>query len=338
MHVRVGQLEHHRTAREAGDHLPVPLHDRACPSSARADVVVLSAEVVHELLVALLRVHASSLRPDFEKPSVLERKEARSRSEAGPGAPALRSGSRPCRRGAACFGRHDQRFLNRPAAVRRRILGVEAGRDAAEVVGKAAARSVEVEVAQLLRRLAFRKAWTTSGGATTSEPAGEQAPPARRRARPSARRRARRRGRCGAGGRGGRRRRVPGPNRVHVDDSTSRSQRISTRRSSESPTTSPSPGTRRIGWPTSSSTAHSAYSFLDGASHPEELALRAAELGYEALALTDHEGVYGSLELAHAAKLVGVRPITGAEVTLVGGSHVTCSSSRPRGTRTSAGC
>ena len=68
---------------------------------------------------------------------------------------------------------------------------------------------------------------------------------------------------------------------------------------------------------------HSAYSFLDGASHPEELALRAAELGYEALALTDHEGVYGSLELAHAAKLVGVRPITGAEVTLHGGSHVT---------------
>jgi len=69
--------------------------------------------------------------------------------------------------------------------------------------------------------------------------------------------------------------------------------------------------------------AHSAYSFLDGASHPEELVLRAAELGYEALALTDHDGVYGSLEFAHAAKLAGVRPITGAEVTLVGGSHVT---------------
>jgi error-prone DNA polymerase len=69
--------------------------------------------------------------------------------------------------------------------------------------------------------------------------------------------------------------------------------------------------------------AHSAYSFLDGASHPEELALRAAELGYEALALTDHDGVFGSLELAHAAKLAGVRAITGAEVTLVGGSHVT---------------
>src|SRR6476620_7066613 len=69
--------------------------------------------------------------------------------------------------------------------------------------------------------------------------------------------------------------------------------------------------------------AHSAYSFLDGASLPEELAARAAELGYEALALTDHDGVYGSLEFAHAAKAFGVRPITGAEVTLNDGSHVT---------------
>jgi len=69
--------------------------------------------------------------------------------------------------------------------------------------------------------------------------------------------------------------------------------------------------------------AHSAYSFLDGASLPEELAARAAELGYEALALTDHDGVYGSLEFAHAAKAFGVRPITGAEVTLRDGSHVT---------------
>jgi error-prone DNA polymerase len=69
--------------------------------------------------------------------------------------------------------------------------------------------------------------------------------------------------------------------------------------------------------------AHSAYSFLDGASLPEELAARAAELGYDALALTDHDGVYGSLEFAHAAKHFDVRPITGAEVTLEGNSHVT---------------
>jgi error-prone DNA polymerase len=68
---------------------------------------------------------------------------------------------------------------------------------------------------------------------------------------------------------------------------------------------------------------HSAYSFLDGASQPEELAARAAELGYEALALTDHDGLYGSLEFAHAAKAFGVRPITGAEVTLDSGAHIT---------------
>src|SRR5947207_3876903 len=69
--------------------------------------------------------------------------------------------------------------------------------------------------------------------------------------------------------------------------------------------------------------AHSSYSFLDGASLPEELAVQAAELGYPALALTDHDGVYGSLEFAHAAKHFGVRPLTGAEVTLADRSHVT---------------
>ena len=76
--------------------------------------------------------------------------------------------------------------------------------------------------------------------------------------------------------------------------------------------------------------AHSAYSFLDGASLPEELAARAAELGYDALALTDHDGVYGSLEFAHAAKHIGLRAITGAEVTLSGGAHITllCESRR----------
>src|SRR6476620_419987 len=75
---------------------------------------------------------------------------------------------------------------------------------------------------------------------------------------------------------------------------------------------------------------HSAYSFLDGASHPEELAARAAALGYPSLALTDHDGVYGSPEFAHAAKHAGIRPITAAEVTIEGASHVTllCESGR----------
>src|SRR5256884_2977820 len=76
---------------------------------------------------------------------------------------------------------------------------------------------------------------------------------------------------------------------------------------------------------------HSSYSFLDGASLPEELAVQAAELGCEALALTDHDGLYGSLEFAHAAKAFGVRPITGAEVTLADRSHVTLLVETPRG-------
>jgi error-prone DNA polymerase len=77
--------------------------------------------------------------------------------------------------------------------------------------------------------------------------------------------------------------------------------------------------------------AHSSYSFLDGASLPEELAVAAAELGYPALALTDHDGVYGSLEFAHAAKHFGVRPITGTELTLADRSHVTLLVETPKG-------
>ena len=46
--------------------------------------------------------------------------------------------------------------------------------------------------------------------------------------------------------------------------------------------------------------AHSCYSFLDGASQPDELAIRAAELGYESFALTDHDGLSGSLEFARS--------------------------------------
>jgi error-prone DNA polymerase len=59
---------------------------------------------------------------------------------------------------------------------------------------------------------------------------------------------------------------------------------------------------------------HSAYSFLDGASLPAELSQRAAELGYAALALTDHNSVSGSMELAQAARDCGVRAIHGAEI------------------------
>ncbi len=62
--------------------------------------------------------------------------------------------------------------------------------------------------------------------------------------------------------------------------------------------------------------AHSAFSFLDGASTPLELAGAAAALGYPALALTDHDGIWGSMEFAHCAKGLGLRPITGTELTV----------------------
>jgi error-prone DNA polymerase len=61
---------------------------------------------------------------------------------------------------------------------------------------------------------------------------------------------------------------------------------------------------------------HSAFSFLDGASTPMELAAAAAASGYPAFALTDHDGVWGSMEFAHACKGFGVRAITGTELTV----------------------
>src|SRR5438552_9402032 len=76
---------------------------------------------------------------------------------------------------------------------------------------------------------------------------------------------------------------------------------------------------------------HSAFSFLDGASLPEQLALTAVNLGYSALALTDHNGLYGSMAFAQEAKQLGLQAITGAEVTLLDGSHVTLLAETPRG-------
>ncbi|CDO87218.1 error-prone DNA polymerase [Mycobacterium triplex] len=62
--------------------------------------------------------------------------------------------------------------------------------------------------------------------------------------------------------------------------------------------------------------AHSAYSFLDGASTPEELVEEAARLGLRALALTDHNGLYGAVRFAEAAAELDVRTVFGAELTL----------------------
>ena len=68
---------------------------------------------------------------------------------------------------------------------------------------------------------------------------------------------------------------------------------------------------------------HSAFSFLDGASLPDEIVPAAIELGYEVVALTDHNSVSGSMEFAVSARALGLRPIHGAEVDLADGRHLT---------------
>ena len=61
---------------------------------------------------------------------------------------------------------------------------------------------------------------------------------------------------------------------------------------------------------------HTNFSFLDGASHPEELAEEAARLGLEALAVTDHDNFAGVVRFAEAAREVGVPTVFGAELSL----------------------
>lgn len=62
--------------------------------------------------------------------------------------------------------------------------------------------------------------------------------------------------------------------------------------------------------------AHSAYSFLDGASQPEELVEEAVRLGLEAIALTDHDGFYGTVRFAEAAREFGLPTVFGSELSL----------------------
>ena len=68
---------------------------------------------------------------------------------------------------------------------------------------------------------------------------------------------------------------------------------------------------------------HSNYSFQEGASSISELLSQARSLGYGALALTDHDNLCGAMEFARIANSLGIRPITGTEITLKDGSHLT---------------
>src|SRR5262245_52472578 len=69
--------------------------------------------------------------------------------------------------------------------------------------------------------------------------------------------------------------------------------------------------------------AHSSYSLLDGVPRPEELAEQAAGLGLPAIALTDHDNLYGLVPFFTRAQALQVKPIIGAEITLEDDSHLT---------------
>ncbi len=79
--------------------------------------------------------------------------------------------------------------------------------------------------------------------------------------------------------------------------------------------------------------ARSAFSFLEGASNPEDLAERAGELGHQALALSDRDGLYGSPRFHGACQASGVREIHGAELSDVEGLPLQLLAESPRGWR-----
>jgi error-prone DNA polymerase len=64
------------------------------------------------------------------------------------------------------------------------------------------------------------------------------------------------------------------------------------------------------------------FSFLTGASHPQELVLAAAKLGYRALAITDQCSVAGVVRAHQAARECGLALIIGTELTLAGGERL----------------
>ena len=64
------------------------------------------------------------------------------------------------------------------------------------------------------------------------------------------------------------------------------------------------------------------FSFLQGGSHPEELVDHAAELGLSAIALTDRDGLYGSVRFAARARMRGVKAIVGSELTFADGARI----------------
>ncbi len=94
----------------------------------------------------------------------------------------------------------------------------------------------------------------------------------------------------------------------------------------------PRPGRRLSAVPYAELHTHSAFSFLDGASTPEELVEEAARLDLRAIALTDHDGLYGVVRFAEAAAEFGMRTVFGAELSL-GDTHLLVLARGPEGYR-----
>ena len=78
------------------------------------------------------------------------------------------------------------------------------------------------------------------------------------------------------------------------------------------------PENRRVAHPAYAELhCHSHFSFLDGASAPDDLVARAVELGLAGLAVTDHQGLYGAVRFSTAAEAAGLHPVIGIEIELV---------------------
>src|SRR3990172_557611 len=75
----------------------------------------------------------------------------------------------------------------------------------------------------------------------------------------------------------------------------------------------------------------SGFSFLEGASHPEELIEAAAQHGIEALALTDRDGVYGAVEAHVKSRELGIKLILGSEISIDDGSTLILLAASRRG-------
>ncbi|MGP6173867.1 error-prone DNA polymerase [Corynebacterium sp. A21] len=95
----------------------------------------------------------------------------------------------------------------------------------------------------------------------------------------------------------------------------------------------PAPGRREASRAFAELHAISSYSFLSGASDPETLVARAAELGLSALAVVDRDGFYGAIKFAEAAAEAGLPTVFGAELTLAADRVLTLLCRDPEGYR-----